>query len=76
MRYIIIPLAIILYVWWSCESIKNIKTGYKYDFIFERCGIEVGKSEILWSIFTVIILLTILAKYIIVPLFIFTVNNW
>lgn len=32
MRYIIIPLAILLYIWWSYYSIKDLVREYKNDY--------------------------------------------
>ena len=46
MRYVIIPIAIILYIWWSYKSIK--------DLWHCRYGLEIDDSTALWIILMII----------------------
>jgi len=60
MRYIIIPLVIILYIWWSYKSIKSLRNNNAKEF----------------AEFWLIVHIVLPAGYLLFKLTEFTINNW
>ena len=61
MRYIIIPIAIILYIWWSYKSVKEI-------IQYNRPWYNESDSTSTWRVLTAIGLFIVLA--------LFSILNW
>jgi hypothetical protein len=63
MRYIIIPLVPLLYIWWTAKAIKDFKSG-------------IGIYSSFWFIFHLFIVAPLLGVFIIAPTIKFIIKYW
>ena len=57
MRYIIIPLAIILYIWWAGCALKDIKNNFSNTWYYKKDSTDI------WLTFNVTILIIIISWF-------------